>query len=1210
MAAFLVIAAVGLLVVPVLGDLEPVVQRCCTSGELWARSHAGSGCEGPAGGESLQGAAGDRSSCVAALYICCVRARRAADCERGKEAARTRGTCRRGSRGGEEDCCEGCLLGLQTHALRMPCTFSRFAFGAPWDEAFRDCCQNPQLQNGISPSPQPPPATSRCAVGNPCSQICEEVGNAVRCSCVPGYKLSSDLHTCEDVDECVLGTHTCNPSTERCSNVVGGFQCLETRSNPQQRPASAQCPTGYAFNADKRTCDDVDECMEGLDTCDRASQICQNSHGSFQCVDRPRRREDCPAGFKWSPDKSNCQDVDECRERLDDCSVYGYQCRNTVGGYECDPCPRGQRFDTATDRCVEADKCSPGSHNCKAEEVCLPTENSFQCVSKPIGDYCSPGLKPEIAPDGVTGICVDVNECEEFADVCNHLAEVCVNAEGSYECVPNSPQPQQRTENCPAGFHYDHTGRRCRDIDECAQRLDNCDRGTQDCVNTNGSYECTARRQQCPPGYRPRNGGCEDVNECAEGRHKCLPGKEQCENVPGAYRCQQITAPRTCPAGRQFDASTGSCEDVNECRVGAHSCDPSTHTCENSIGSYRCVPRQDNNCPHGYRWNQQRNNCDDVNECVEGLSDCDRRSQVCVNTAGSYQCQSRQAPVTHCGTGFTYDAEADNCADVDECESLRPCRSDQRCENSLGSYRCVCLQGYTLDAFTGECRDVNECQLNLHSCEVSQRCDNTLGSFTCVRTTSCGTGYTLNAGTNNCEDDDECVLGSHNCGPGFVCRNMQGTFRCDRVSCPRGQRLLSDGTCKVVVCPSGMQHDDVGNCADVNECAQNPSVCRLNQRCANTLGSYRCQNLLNCGAGFELNEVGDTCIDVDECERRLADCGTGQTCKNRQGGYTCECPRGYTLSPQRVCEDIDECQRFRGQVCASNSECINTQGSYTCNCNEGFRTSGTDKSCADIDECAESPNICQQTCNNVWGSYQCSCRPGYTLGDDERSCQDINECEVYGGIGSLCIGFCVNEPGSFKCECPDGYRLSSDGRTCQDIDECQESNVCGDEQTVCLNTRGGHRCNRIDCPPNYQRDKEHRNRCKRTSRDCHQGTPDTCLKDPLSFSFNYITFVSSIRLPLSGQLDLFTMRGPRFQSTTVQFSLDLKSAVGRGRPLATRDYFRLRRTHYNEAMVALVKSLKGPQDVELDLVMKIYHNGLFGGTAVAKIYIFVTEHEF
>ena len=41
---------------------------------------------------------------------------------------------------------------------------------------------------------------------------------------------------------------------------------------------------------------------------------------------------------------------------------------------------------------------------------------------------------------------------------------------------------------------------------------------------------------------------------------------------------------------------------------------------------------------------------------------------------------------------------------------------------------------------------------------------------------------------------------------------------------------------------------------------------------------------------------------------------------------------------------------------------------------------------ADIDECTENTDGCQQTCINKDGSIQCSCRDGFRLGSDRQSC--------------------------------------------------------------------------------------------------------------------------------------------------------------------------------------------------------------------------------
>lgn len=75
-----------------------------------------------------------------------------------------------------------------------------------------------------------------------------------------------------------------------------------------------------------------------------------------------------------------------------------------------------------------------------------------------------------------------------------------------------------------------------------------------------------------------------------------------------------------------------------------------------------------------------------------------------------------------------------------------------------GGFRCDCKIGFTLDPLTNACEDINECQINNHECLETQRCDNTIGSYRCIRTQSCGTGYTFNAETQNCEGKNSICL--------------------------------------------------------------------------------------------------------------------------------------------------------------------------------------------------------------------------------------------------------------------------------------------------------------------------------------------------------------------------------------------------------------------------------------------------------------------
>lgn len=118
-------------------------------------------------------------------------------------------------------------------------------------------------------------------------------------------------------------------------------------------------------------------------------------------------------------------------------------------------------------------------------------------------------------------------------------------------------------------------------------------------------------------------------------------------------------------------------------------------------------------------------------------------------------------------------------------------------------------------------------------------------------------------------------------------------------------------------------------------------------------------------------------------------------------------------------------------------------------------------------------------------------------------------------------------------------------------------------------------------------------------------------RDPLTISKSFISFESDI--PIStpqGYIDLFTMRGPNWPGSVKHFDLELKSArAPSGIPPATRPYFLLRRPTQSSAVIALAKSIVGPQDIELELRMEVYHRGNYAGSAVAQILIVVTKSE-
>lgn len=140
-----------------------------------------------------------------------------------------------------------------------------------------------------------------------------------------------------------------------------------------------------------------------------------------------------------------------------------------------------------------------------------------------------------------------------------------------------------------------------------------------------------------------------------------------------------------------------------------------------------------------------------------------------------------------------------------------------------------------------------------------------------------------------------------------------------------------------------------------------------------------------------------------------------------------------------------------------------------------------------------------------------------------------------------------------------------------------------------------------------------KSRCKRVSLECHSWDRE-CLRKPVSYSYNFLTLPSRIPIPQrTGHLDLFSMRGPLWSSASVQFSLDLNDVrAPSDLQKVDRSVFSLRRSTSspNQAVLALTKTIIGPQEIELFLNMDMYQNGVFSGVAVVKIFIYVTQYEF
>ncbi|XP_060072748.1 fibrillin-2-like isoform X2 [Ylistrum balloti] len=793
--------------------------------------------------------------------------------------------------------------------------------------------------------------------------------------------------------------------------------------------------------------------------------------------------------------------------------------------------------------------CSQGAIDLVLDECCLVGSNWAGERNQRCDTY--PTAVEGISPD-------DQSECRAILEVC------CMKAKQKQQCdrghqdaleyplctsrnVFGAEQYLECCHCCHLGVAHREAGGDCNYLSDvgfggpCDQKFKECCIGTVNKTVDN------------------------DIDECE--LHPGVLCSHRCVNTLGSYRCE-------CEPGYTLhdDASTCILDDNG---INCSVYNPCEHRCVDDTAGVRCQ------CNRGYRLDEDGVSCQDNDECVLGTSNCPGDTR-CVNTDGGFSCEPVNAPVSECPDGMEYDI------------------ASGECQRKLTQ---TCDPGFAYNTVSMTCDDINECAENINTCDSTQRCENTIGSFRCGRLLGCGTGYTLDADTQQCVDRDECALEIHNCGSGYNCINIQGSFRCVPLQCQFGYRFSSAlGRCEPINCRRGLEPNRRGTCVDINEC-ERPNTCRRTEVCKNTYGSYRCRSKLDCQPGHEVDPNTQICVDIDECSRNLHDCKQNQRCINRPGSYICDCPNGYRLDQNGNCEDVNECRD--NFVCPFDSVCENSPGSYRCRCNDGLKSEG--RRCVDINEC-EDPNICQYRCLNVYGSFHCQCRSGYQLAADKRSCEDIDECTQFGGRHRLCGGHCINTPGSYHCECPDGWTSYGRGQACRDVDECQRPGICGQDR-MCFNTKGSYKCPNVVCPPGFVKTtlgpRRNSVRCKRIDFNCDQNDNE-CRNLPFSLSYNFLTFPTYVKVPA----DLFAMSGP--QSLDKKYTWDLE--VVDVRPLragiseVNRGYFSLRESN-NEATVTLTYGIPGPQDIQLKLTMNMLNRetNAYIGKAVSKIYLYITS---
>ncbi|KAH9643953.1 hypothetical protein HF086_016503 [Spodoptera exigua] len=1053
--------------------MAETIQICCNEGAVYAWNHTLSDCQGTLTvPPEIPSAFG--SMCLLAKAQCCKEYfKKQSDCETGIDIATSTYSCDN-TKSISKICCNDCSRGTTEGSTKGPeaCKERKHGMNAEEllaEDAFITCCKNAvtsvaqalqkRLRTGkVTRLPEVQTlllylvTKNRCKPHNPCQHKCNDNGVEVKCSCRRGYELMPDGTSCQDIDECQLDVPVCLAGTH-CQNLQGSYRCISGKKNNAEK---GQCPPGFARNLNNNVCDDINECLLPNPPCPK--YVCENTIGGYSCggvtgnpenlstSPRTHVEDRCPPGFKVGLHEE-CEDVDECALRKDDCNPLSQFCINTHSSFYCQDkvskhCPPGFKLDPKTNKCEE------GGVNCGPDQVCVNQLGRYDCKAKddPSKTRCPDGMRLS----AITHHCEDVDECVEGTHICDQHQQ-CLNTNGSYDCY------------CKLGYELDITTGACVGKEET------------DANNTKPQEPSTTTTQTPKPVPPPTSSTTTEKPVEPEPRIEDNNVEPPPYNIPDVYKNEASspkyeTQPTTIPAPSTTpeppttvpqQPETEPTEEPRQPEVTFNRPTPPEYIPEAELPKPTEEPRRQPEPTYPPRVEEPTN---------ESLPPVEPETTY-RPTEESRISPPYQVVVSVGKETATLPAEKndDGSYVIDTQQVPKNQWTKVNVPNS-------CAPGFEPDEY-GACFDIDECATNRHSCSgLTEVCKNTIGGYTC------------------------------NCAPGF--RRDLITKSCEFVT-----TSSSTTTTPAPHFPSSTKRSFFWGYPEYRVTAR----------------PFRPRNL--CDAGFHHNSK------TGECEVEI--------CINTPGGYRCECPPNWRL---------DEV-RHRCVPLKNNGQFPTGYGNepvYPSIPPNNVPTTGTKYVDPEITQVDDRGSVFR-------------CPNGYTLGD-ENTCVDVNECLT----GEAKCGpqqICTNLPGGYSCNCPHGHRLVRD-HECEDVDECALAGnlpVCS-QNADCVNTIGSYQCK------------------------CHVG------------------FRSA---PVNDKLKLFTMRGPVWPYVKMRFELKLinvNAPPSVKRKAEIHDF--LLTQNNNEGLTSLVRPLEGPQSIELEMSMELYTHEQFGGTAVAKLFIYVSEYEF